>query len=141
MRPPRFRTKDFSTCLGSTTARGLESCWPKRMNQYCLLISERDRHLEVRPISQLNTQPVVSPVNASRVPSRVPAHHSGPRRWARPYLVEDFHLLSFAGLSWRTRFWVGGDRPFVSFIARKGSLNSDSRKRPVVSELNPTQKA
>lgn len=37
MRPPRFRTKDFSTCMGSTTARGLDSCWPKRMNQYCLL--------------------------------------------------------------------------------------------------------
>jgi len=64
--------------------------------------AERDRHLEVRPISQLNTQPMVSPVNASRLPSRVTAHHSGPRRWARPYLVEDFHLLSFASLSWRT---------------------------------------
>ena len=82
------------------------TCWPNRTNQYCLLISERDRHLEVRPISQLNTQPVVSPVNASRLPSQVTAHHSGPRRWARPYLVEDFHLLSFASLSWRTQLWV-----------------------------------
>ena len=37
MRPPRFRTKDFSTCMGSTTARGLVPYWPKRMNQCCLL--------------------------------------------------------------------------------------------------------
>ena len=38
---------------------------------------ERDRHLGIRPVSQLNTWPVVSPVNASRRPSRDAAHHSG----------------------------------------------------------------
>jgi hypothetical protein len=32
--------------------------------------SERDRHLGIRPVSHLNTWPVVSPVNASRLPSR-----------------------------------------------------------------------
>jgi hypothetical protein len=46
-----------------------------------------------RPVSQLNTQPIVSPVNASRQPSRTAAHHSGPGRLARPYPVVDFHLL------------------------------------------------
>ena len=56
----------------------------------------RDRHLGIRPVSQLNTQPVVSPVNASRRPSRDAAHHSGPGRLAKPYPVEDLHLLSFA---------------------------------------------
>src|SRR5215813_9508989 len=30
----------------------------------------RDRHLGIRPVSQLNTWPMVSPVNASRLPSR-----------------------------------------------------------------------
>jgi len=65
--------------------------------------TERNQHLEVRPISQLNTQPMVSSVNASRLPSQVTAHHSGSRRWARPYLVEDFHFLSIASLSWRTQ--------------------------------------
>ena len=55
-----------------------------------------------KPVSQLNTQPMVSPVNASRQPSRTAAHHSGPERLARPYSVEDFHLLSFASLSWRS---------------------------------------
>src|SRR5215467_3493540 len=30
----------------------------------------RDRHLGIRPVSQLNTWPMVSSVNASRLPSR-----------------------------------------------------------------------
>ncbi len=55
------------------------------------------------PVSQLNTQPMVSPVNASRQTSRSAAHHSGPERLARPYSAVDFHLLSFASLSWRSR--------------------------------------
>jgi hypothetical protein len=58
--------------------------------------TERDRHLEIRPVSQLNTWPVVSPVNASRYPSRDTVHHSGSRRLAIPYPVGDFHLLFFA---------------------------------------------
>src|ERR1700694_2144297 len=32
--------------------------------------TEGDRHPGIRPVSQLNTWPVVSPVNASRLPSR-----------------------------------------------------------------------
>jgi len=63
---------------------------------------ERDLHLEIRPLSPLNTQPMVSPVNASPAPSRVPAHHLGPERMASPYSVEDFNLLSFASFAWRT---------------------------------------
>src|SRR5262249_11531073 len=30
------------------------------------------------------------------------AHHSGPRRLARPFLAEDLHLLFFRQLDWRT---------------------------------------
>src|SRR3984893_3041375 len=45
---------------------------------------------------QLNTWPVVSPVNASRRPSRDAAHHSGSGRMASPYPMGDFHLLFFA---------------------------------------------
>ena len=56
------------------------------------------------PVSQLNTQPMVSPVNASRQTSRAAAHHSGSGRLARPYPAKDFHLLSFASLSWRSPF-------------------------------------
>src|SRR3981081_219285 len=46
--------------------------------------TEGDRHLGIRPVSQLNTWPVVSPVNASRRPSRDAAHHSGSGRLAKP---------------------------------------------------------
>ena len=45
-------------------------CKPIRHGRCCLLVSELDRHLGIRPVSQLNTWPVVSPVNASRLPSR-----------------------------------------------------------------------
>ena len=70
MRPPRFRTKDVSTCMGSPTARGSSIRKPFARGGCCLLVSELDRHLGIRPVSQLDTQPVVSPVNASRLPSR-----------------------------------------------------------------------
>jgi uncharacterized membrane protein len=36
-----------------------------------------------KPVSQLNTQPMVSPVNASRQASRTAAHHSVPERLAK----------------------------------------------------------
>src|ERR1700682_2686209 len=58
--------------------------------------TEGDRHLGIRPVSQLNTWPAVSPVNASRRPSRYAAHHSGSGRMASPYPMGDFHLLFFA---------------------------------------------
>src|SRR5713226_3510683 len=45
-------------------------CKPIRHGRCCLLVSELDRHLGIRPVSQLNTRPVVSPVNASRLSSR-----------------------------------------------------------------------
>jgi len=65
---------------------------------------------------------MVSPVNASRLPSRVSAHHSGSRWLAKPYLVEDFHLLSFASLSWRTPEWVdsGCLEPYIESVSITG---------------------
>src|SRR6266851_2414272 len=45
-------------------------CKPIRHGRCCLLVRELDRHLGIRPVSQLNTWPMVSPVNASRLPSR-----------------------------------------------------------------------
>src|SRR5262245_51534484 len=65
-------------------------------NDVAFSFSERDRHLGIRPVSQLNTWPVVSPVNASRLSSRIAAHHSGSGWLARPYPVKDSHLLFFA---------------------------------------------
>jgi hypothetical protein len=66
------------------------------MRRCCLLVNGMRRHLGIRPVSQLNTWPVVSPVNASRRPSRDAAHQSGSGRMASPYPVGDFHLLFFA---------------------------------------------
>src|ERR1700686_4846319 len=63
--------------------------------------SERDRHLGIGPVSQLDTWPVVSPVNASRRPSRDAAHHSGSGRLARPSPWGTFTSYSLPA-SWRT---------------------------------------
>ena len=102
MRPPRFRTKDFSTRMGSQTAQGPSHTRPS--SHETMLPSPQRKKIGTleKPVSQLNTQLMVSPVNASRQPSRTAAHHSGPERLARPYSAVDFHLLSFASLSWRT---------------------------------------
>src|SRR6202043_2454767 len=70
VRPPRFRAKNFSTCTRSPTARGSSHASHYVMGDVAFSFPERDRHLGIRPVSQLNTRPVVSPVNASRLPSR-----------------------------------------------------------------------
>ena len=84
MRLPRFRAKNFSTCTRSPTARGSSHASHSPWDDVAFSSTERDRHLGIRPVSQLNTWPVVSPVNASRRPSRDAAHHSGSGWLARP---------------------------------------------------------
>ena len=96
MRLPRFRAKNFSTCTRSPTARGSSHASHSPWDDVAFSSTEGDRHLGIRPVSQLNTWPVVSPVNASRRPSRDAAHHSGSGRMASPYPMGDFHLLFFA---------------------------------------------
>src|SRR6516165_7776025 len=98
MRPPRFRAKNVSTCTRSPTARGSSHASHSPWDDVAFSSAERDRHLGIRPVSQLHTWPVVSPVNASRRPSRDAAHHSGLGRLASPYPMGDFHLLFFASL-------------------------------------------
>jgi hypothetical protein len=67
MRSPRFRTKDVSTCMGSSTARGSSSASHLRGEDVAFSSGERDRHLGIRPVSLLNTQPVVSPCERFRL--------------------------------------------------------------------------
>ena len=89
--------------MGSTTAQGSITLPCRRIEM--MLPSPQEKEIgtsKFDPLSPLNTQPMVSPVNASPAPSRVPAHHSGPERLASPYSVEDFNLLSFASFAWRT---------------------------------------
>src|SRR5262249_44203571 len=49
-------------------------------------------------LSRLDGWPMRPPVNASPVPSRVPAHDSGSMRVATPFIVGDLHPLLLAGL-------------------------------------------
>ena len=70
MRPPRFRNKELLHVRNVSDCARFFPCKPLRHGRCCLLVSELDRHLGIRPVSQLNTRPVVSPVNASRLPSR-----------------------------------------------------------------------
>src|SRR5262249_31156161 len=65
------------TCTRSPTAPGSAHASHYAMGDVAFSSTERDRHLGSRPVSQLNTWPMVSPVNASRRPSRDAAHHSG----------------------------------------------------------------
>jgi hypothetical protein len=92
--------------------------WPRRTAPPPLTRRSHGLHCSpeiVRCVSQLNTWPVVSPVNASRRPSRDAAHHSGSGRLARPSPWWTFTSYSLPA-SWRTRLWVisgrfGSGRP------------------------------
>jgi hypothetical protein len=53
MRPPRFRTKNFSTCTRSPTARGSSHASHSPWDDVAFSSAERDRHLGSRPVSQL----------------------------------------------------------------------------------------
>jgi hypothetical protein len=94
---------------GAPTARGSSIRKPLARGGCCLLVSELDRHLGIRPVSQLDTQPVVSPVNASRLPSR--AETSCITRGRGGWLGLTRGRLAppiLCQLSWRTRWWVNG---------------------------------
>src|SRR5262249_1902702 len=77
--------------------------------------AERDRHLGSRPVSQLDTWPVASPVNASRRPSRDAAHHSGSGWLARPSPWGTCTSYSLPA-NWRTPLRVTPGRTQVEHI-------------------------
>src|SRR3979409_2615938 len=95
MRLPRFRAKNFSTCTRPPTGRASSHARHSPWDDVASSSTEGDRHLGIRPVSQLNTWPVVSPVNASRRPSRDAAHHSGSGRMAKPFPWGAFTSSSF----------------------------------------------
>jgi hypothetical protein len=107
----RRRDVRFGVHKRSTTARGspiqASTLWATLPS----LQHERDRHLEIRPVSQLNTWPVVSPVNASRRPSPDAVHHSGLGQLARPFpwgahFPRGLSPPILCQLAWRTSLWV-----------------------------------
>src|SRR5262245_58684062 len=90
-------------------------------NDVAFSFAERDRHLGIRPVSQLNTRPVVSPVNASRRPSRDAAHHSGLGRLARPFPWGTSTSYSLPA-SWRTPLRVIFQAPYLTRTIINASL-------------------
>ena len=136
MRLPRFRAKNFSTCTRSPTARGSSHASHSPWDDVAFSSTERDRHLGIRPVSQLNTWPVVSPVNASRRPSRDAVHHSGSGRLARPSPWGTFTSYSLPA-SWRTPLRVKAPVwPFANHF-RSTLINGHLRPARLV-RLAPT---
>jgi len=128
MRLPRFRAKNFSTCTRSPTARGSSHASHSPQDDVAFSSTERDRHLGIRPVSQLNTWPVVSPVNASRRPSRDAAHHSGSGRLAGPSPWGTFTSYSLPA-SWRTPFRVKVRNTHPEKMSSALPPNSDIARR------------
>ncbi len=104
MRPPRFRTKDFSTRMGSPTAQGPSHT--RHSSHQMMLPSpqrQKDQHLgnasfaAQYPAHGLPCERFTSALASCRA-------SLGAGGLARPCPVEDFHLLSFASLSWRSPF-------------------------------------
>jgi hypothetical protein len=58
-----------------------------------------------------------------------PAHHSGPRRLAIPFLAEDLHLLFFRQRDWRTQVWVTNIDFAMS--ATTSAASSTAKSRPI----------
>src|SRR5262249_5731120 len=123
MRSPSFRAKNFSTCTRSPTARGSAHASHYAMGDVAFSSAERDRHLGSRPVSQLDTWPVVAPVNASRRPSRDPAHHSGSGWLARPSPWGTCTSYSLPA-NWRTLLEVDPAFTVSGWIARGGRSNA-----------------
>jgi hypothetical protein len=65
-----FAPAGYNPPRRSPTARGSSNASQYAMEDVAFSSAVRDRHLGIRPVSQLNTWPMVSPVNASRLPSR-----------------------------------------------------------------------
>src|SRR3974390_853047 len=106
MRPPRFRTKNVSTCTRSPTARGPSS--PSHFSARMLPSLKRTRSAP-RNSTRFAAQYLARGLPCERFTAGLAtrlAHHSGPRRLAIPYLAEDLHLLFFRQRDWRTQLRV-----------------------------------
>src|SRR6266853_3072170 len=57
VRPPRFRTKNFSTCTRSPTARGSSHASQYAMEDVAFSSAVRDRHLGIRPVTVESLEP------------------------------------------------------------------------------------
>src|SRR5213592_3357280 len=127
MRLPRFRAKNFSTCTRSPTARGSSHASHSPWDDVAFSSTEGDRHLGIRPVSQLNTWPVVSLVNASRsaLAGRRASLGVGADGWSLPHGGLSPPIL--CQLSWRTPLRVTSGNTHTEQMLSLYPLEADIR--------------
>ncbi len=86
----RFSRRLLPCMLGVSDLAGYQRSLPKRNIDCGLPLTPTGSASRTESISRLNTQPALSPVNASPALSRAPPHDSGPSRLARPLTYETF---------------------------------------------------
>ena len=92
----RFPSKVHPYMRGVFDCAGSQNVLPERRPRFCLPQYSTASAPQSNPprggawISQLNTQPVRPPVNASPAPLRTPMHDSGPMWLARPSMYKTF---------------------------------------------------
>ena len=86
----RFSRRLFPCMLGVSDLARYQRPLPKRYIGCGLPLLLTGSASRTESISRLNTQPALSPVNASPAPFRAPTHDSGPSWLARPSTYETF---------------------------------------------------
>ena len=84
----RFSRRLLPCMLGVSDLAGYRRSLPKRNIDCGLPLTPTGSASRTESISRLNTQPALSPVNASPPLLRAPPHDSGPLRLARPLTFE-----------------------------------------------------
>ncbi len=90
----RFPYTELPYMPGSSTAPGREALAIARLARVAFRKPENRRHPGRISFSQLNGWPARSPADASPTPSRMPAHGSGPMRFATPSSLWTFTTYS-----------------------------------------------
>ena len=86
---PGSRVGRVRACMGSQTARDPHAPRQRGAHGVAFEVASAPRRPEV-VVSQLNTQPALSPVNASPAPSPAHTHDSGPLWLAKPSAYDSF---------------------------------------------------
>ena len=87
---PGSRASCFHACLGSPTAQDTNAPCHGGALLVAFPFPKQGRHPELSPFSRLNTQPTLSPVNASPNGSPHSTHDSGPSWLAKPLTCDSF---------------------------------------------------
>jgi len=106
-RSPRFPYKGRLHVQGSPTARGSSSASRLRGEDVAFSSAERDRHLGIRPVSQLNTRSVVFPCERFKLSLAArPCITRGRGGWLRHYPAGRLAPPSFASFPGALRWGI-----------------------------------